>query len=165
MQYTYAVQVSLDNGDTWKPHDDHMDVMDSDLDPNRLAGDLLDKAYRHRLDGTGAEPLGILQVYVWEGAAAQGTPAAHAGTGTDWQWNAYARLLSEIADDISTFEEEKKEAQDKATSAQTAIVNGRRRMEQVVHAATRTGMPQVSIANAARRSREWVRRTTETKEI
>lgn len=37
-------------------------------------------------------------------------------------------------------------------------------MEQVVYAATRTGMPQVSIANAAGRSREWVRRTTDTTE-
>lgn len=165
MEYTYTIQVSLDNGDTWKAHDaDPAGTVTTDEDAGRFAADLLDAAYRHRLDGDGVEPLGVLQVYVWEGPAAQGTPLAHAGTGTDWQWAAYARLLSEISGDIAAFEDEKKEARAAATLAQNGIVNSRRRMEQVVHAATRTGMPQVSIANAAGRTREWVRRTTDTRE-
>lgn len=78
-----------------------------------------------------ARQSGLRRVFVW-GAAMAGLLAAAALTGTDCQWDAYARLLSEIADDIAGFEEEKKGAQVKAASVQTAIVNGWRRLERVV---------------------------------
>lgn len=156
---SYAIQFSIDEGETWQPHGpDPSGVIKADTDANVVVRILLDTAYKQRAEGSGDEPLGIVRVFLWNGEEMAGPPDAIAGTGTDWTYRAYGRLLKELADDLTSFEEERKEALARAASAQTAITNVRSRMARVAREAVERGMPQVDIANSARRSREWVRR-------
>ncbi|MEE1821587.1 hypothetical protein PUR61_05165 [Streptomyces sp. BE20] len=159
MRFAYSIQASLDAGKTWKDHaaDPH-GTKESEDTAARLASDLLDTAYRSRLDADGSEPIGLLRSFVWEGPHPQGPPAATASTGSDTQWDSLQKLLSEIADDLARFEQEKREADEAAAAAQTAIINARSRLEAVALSGAQANMPQVMIAHGARRSREWVRR-------
>ncbi|GLW54689.1 hypothetical protein [Kitasatospora phosalacinea] len=159
MKYAYTLRVTLDSGATWKDHAaDPYGVRETDATAAQLASDLLNEAFEVRLKMDGSEPLGELQCCVWDGPRAQGAPAAVAASGTDLQWKALERTLSEVANDIARFEEEKRKADQAAASAQTAILNARRRLENLALAGLRSSMPQVMIAHGARRSREWVRR-------
>lgn len=157
--YSYVVQVSTDDGETWGAHGPNPSgVIKHGPDANTVARVLLDAAYKERAEGNGDEPLGIVRVFLWNGEEMTGPPEVIAGTGSDWTHQAYRRLLKELADDLTSFEEERKEALARAASAQTAITNVRSRMARVAREAVERGMPQVDIANSARRSREWVRR-------
>ncbi|GAA2126369.1 hypothetical protein GCM10009759_78740 [Kitasatospora saccharophila] len=159
MKHAYTIQVTLDAGTTWQNHAaDPCGIQETDATAARLASDLLNEAFEVRLKMDGTEPLGELRCCVWDGPHAQGAPAAVASSGTDLQWEALERTLSEVADDLAHFEEEKRQADQAAASAQTAILNARRRLENLALAGLRSNMPQVMIAHGARRSREWVRR-------
>ncbi|ROQ26024.1 hypothetical protein EDD98_5607 [Streptomyces sp. PanSC19] len=174
--FTYTVQTSHDQGITWIPgrtdtivpeqaREDAEELGDAkpyteESSAQRLAADILDAEYRKRLEGNGAEPVPVLQVLVWDGPVAQGTPTATSSTGTDSQWQATGDLIEEIANDIRHFEAEKKQHLAAAANTQTAITNAKDRLARVVASAARMQMPQVTIAHRAGRSREWVRQIT-----
>ncbi|MFD4392609.1 hypothetical protein [Streptomyces sp. NPDC058495] len=164
--YSVTMQHSLDQGATWRTAPpipagrEYLRPGAEELVPHELAADVLNTFYRTSLyhdDGT--KPIPIIQVFVWDGPVPQGVPLATSSTGVDSQWQATAELLREIADDISHFEEEKKKHEAQVASDQTAINNAKDRLARVAGSAARMQMPQVAIAHAARRSREWVRKT------
>lgn len=163
----FTVQTSRDQGKTWRPSTVHRSAGAeflrpdaADLDAAEVAADVLDSVYRAYLNhDDGTEPMPLYQVMVWEGAEPHGVPAATSAIGTDSQWQATGDLIAEIAEDIRRFEQEKKEAEAKAVSAQAAITNAKNRLASVVNSAARMQMPQVAIAHRAGRSREWVRQT------
>ncbi|MGP3634323.1 hypothetical protein ACTU45_13295 [Streptomyces sp. 24-1644] len=154
--FVFTVQTSTDKGRTWR-----VDFTAADEEgcssAAKLASDVLDTTYRTLLEGAGNAPIPLVQVQVYNGAVT-GVALATSSIGTDRQWEATHQLLTEINADIKGFEEEKKQAEAKAASAQRAISNAKQRLESVTRSAIRMNMPQVDIAHGAGRSREWVRR-------
>ncbi|MFJ3083000.1 hypothetical protein ACIPJG_25045 [Streptomyces halstedii] len=156
--YIYAVLTSADGGATWTPTVTEEDT-EGYTDPAKLAADTLDSHYREALLAPTACPVPLLAVHVYDGPAITAPAIAISTIGEDRQWQATGRLLAEIAADLRHFEDEKKTLDAQLLSAQAAIGNTRTRLENVTQSAVRMGMPQIDIAHATGRSREWVRRT------
>ncbi|MCY0954121.1 hypothetical protein [Streptomyces sp. H27-S2] len=154
--FVFTIQTSTDKGRTWLVDGTAADERGY-ASPEQLASDVLDATYRSLLEGTGSAPVPLVQVQVYSGSVT-GIPLATSSIGTDRQWEATHDLLAEISADIKRFEEEKKQAEQQAASAHTAIGNAKQRLESVTKSAIRMKMPQVDIAHGANRSREWVRR-------
>ncbi|MEU1895686.1 hypothetical protein [Streptomyces pristinaespiralis] len=158
--FCFVVQMSHDGGSAWQPGPVHPTAGPEGATAAEVASEILDKEYRRLLAGTGAQPIPLLQVLVWNGLEPVGPFAASSATGRDHQWSATGALLEEIVNDIRHFEQEKQDAEAKAASAQRAITNAKARLESVARSAVRMKMPQVEIAHRTGRSREWVRRLT-----
>ncbi|MGF1344994.1 hypothetical protein ACQSMD_33665 [Streptomyces flavovirens] len=157
MSYIYAVLTSTDGGATWTTVATVTDA-EGYTNPAKLASDVLDSRYRDALLAPTVQAVPLLAVHVFDGPVISAPAIATAGIGENRQWKETGRLLSEIAADLRRFEDEKKAAEAQLLSAQTAIGNARARLEGVTQAAVRMGMPQIDIARAAERSREWVRK-------
>lgn len=162
--YIYAVLVSVDGGATWNATVTGEDA-DGYTDPAKLASDTLDSHYRDALLAPGIKPVPLISVHVYNGPAITAPAIAIASIGEDRQWQATGNLLSEIAADLRSFEEEKKTLDAKLLGTQTAIGNARSRLENVTRSAIQMGMPQIDIAHATGRSREWVRKTGNLPEV
>ncbi|MEU6016953.1 hypothetical protein ABZ826_23750 [Streptomyces sp. NPDC047515] len=156
--YIYAVLTSADGGATWATVTTDQDT-EGYTNPAKLASDTLDSHYRDALLAPTIQPVPLLAVHVYDGPAITAPAIAAATIGEDGQWQATGRLLAEIAADLRHFEDEKKALDAQLLSTQTAIGNARTRLENVTRSAVRMGMPQIDIAHAAGRSREWVRKT------
>ncbi|MEU6925475.1 hypothetical protein [Streptomyces sp. NPDC046631] len=157
--YVYVIQTSTDDGATWKNITADTDT-EGYTDPGKLASDILDSRYRDALEGEGTQPVPLIQVHVYSGPAISAPAIATSTIGSDRQWKETGRLLTEIAAELRDFEDEKKKAEAQILSTQTAIGNARARLENVTQSAARMGMPQVDIAHATGRSREWVRKVS-----
>ncbi|MFD9850548.1 hypothetical protein [Streptomyces parvus] len=161
------MQTSRDQGATWRPSSVHRTAGAeflrpgaNDLDAAELAADVLTAVYRADLNhDDGTESMPLYQVMVWEGSEPHGIPAATSAIGTESRWQATGDLIADIAEEIRSFEQEKKEAEEAAANAQLAISDAKNRLVRVVNSAARMQMPQVAIAHRAGRSREWVRQT------
>jgi hypothetical protein len=162
--YIYAVLVSSTGGATWDTKVTGEDT-DGYTDPAKLASDTLDTHYREALLAPTIQPVPLISVHVYSGPTISAPAIAIATIGEDRQWQATGRLLSEIAADLRSFEEEKKALDAKLIGTQTAIGNARARLENVARSAVQMGMPQIDIAHAAGRSREWVRKTGNLPEV
>jgi hypothetical protein len=154
--YIYAVLTSTD-GYAWTTVTTEVDT-DNYTDPRKLASDTLDSRYRDALLAPTVQPIPLLAVHVYDGPTITAPAIATATIGEEHQWKATGRLLTEIAATLQGFENEKKDLEAQLLSTQTAIGNSRDRLESVTRSAVRMGMPQIDIAYAAGRSREWVRK-------
>lgn len=157
MSYIYAVMTSTDGGATWTTVATETDTAGY-THPATLASATLDSRYRDALLATTVQAVPLLAVHVFDGPVISAPAIATDSIGEDRQWKETGRLLSQIAADLRHFEDEKKTAEAQLSSIQTAIGNARARLEGVAQSAVRMGMPQIDIAHAADRSREWVRK-------
>lgn len=154
--YIYAVLTSND-GYTWTTATTDVDA-DGYTDPGKLASDTLDSRYRDALLAATVQPIPLLAVHVYDGPAITAPAIATSTIGEDRQWKATGQLLTEITADLQHWEDQKKAAEAEILVAQTAIGNARARLESVTRSAVRMSMPQIDIAHATGRSREWVRK-------